>query len=220
LQTFALPLGDASRRDHYTERRRGWATGAASGIISGRAQSFGIKGRLVFGFDLGYWQLLWDIVAAFIAFIGGIVMFFDASMRLNAIVALSLVVVHITTFMLWRCPVVVILYFFYWLLCEHMENRVIPEDKIPRFGLRQATGDPVAEAAKLGLPSIRAHKGKDDDISYADKVSELDKMLAAGDIVGATKYAEAELKAAEAAGERERAEILRKYVLRLQRGKY
>jgi hypothetical protein len=174
----------------------------------------------MFGIDLGDWQLLADIIMMAVAFIGGIIMFFDASMRLNGPLAFALAAIHGITFLLWRFPAVVVLYFFYWLLCEYMDNRKLPEDELPRFGLRQATGDPVGEAAKLGLPSVLPGKGNNEYLSRADEIPELELMLAKGDIAGAVKFAEAELKAAEASGDVERSNVLKKYVLRLQRGKY
>jgi hypothetical protein len=170
--------------------------------------------------SLEYWQALIDIIMMLTAAVGGMWMFFDAAIRFNGIIAFGLVAAHLFIFVKYRFPWLLVPYVIYWLLAYYFYHRQIPEDEMPHFGLRQATGDPAAEAAKLGLPSVRPGKENDESLSRADAIPELELMLAKGDIAGAVAYAEAELKAAEAAGDVERTNVLKKYVLRLQRGKY
>ncbi len=165
---------------------------------------------------LGFFLLL----SMFVGFVGSIWIFFDASNRFGPLFGFSLAVASALCTLYTKVPWVVLAYVGYYLLAFHYFHRGIPEDKLPRFGLRQATGDPEGEARKLGLPSVLGRKAADDAIGAGEEIPELEEMLREGRIAEATVHAEAALKAAVNEGRTDLADKLRKYVLRLQRGKY
>ena len=170
--------------------------------------------------DLGDWQLFFDILVMIAGFAGSIWIMFDASNRFGSLTGFTLALSSVLCTLYTRFPWVVLAYLAYYLLAFYYFHREISEDKLPRFGLRTESGDPVGEAKKLGLPSVMGGRIVDDAVDAGEEIPEIEELLHAGRIAEATAHAESALKAAERDGHKELAERLRKYVLRLQRGKY
>ena len=172
------------------------------------------------GMGPGDWQMLFDLLTMLVGFVGSIWILFDASNRFGPLFGFTLAIASVVTTLYARFPWIPLAYVGYYLLAFHFFHRELPEDKLPRFGLRQSTGDPEGEAKKLGLPSVLGRKAADDVLDAGEEIPELEELLRAGKVAEATVHAEAALKAAENDGHNELADKLRKYVLRLQRGKY
>jgi hypothetical protein len=166
------------------------------------------------------WLEFFTLLAMLAGVVGSVWILFDASNRFGPLFGFTLAIASIVCSLYAVIPWVVLAYVGYYLLAFHYFHREIPEDKLPRFGLTQSTGDPVGEAKKLGLPSVLGRKAADDVLGAGDEIPEIEELLRSGKVAEATVHAEAALKTAENDGHDELADKLRKYVLRLQRGKY
>lgn len=172
------------------------------------------------GMSYSDWVGFLLIISMLAGVVGSVWILFDASNRFGPLFGVTLAISSAVCSLYARIPWIVMAYFVYYLLAFHFFHREIPEDKLPRFGLRQSTGDPVSEAKKLGLPSVLGRKAADDVLGAGEEIPEIEELLRAGKVAEATMHAEAALKAAVGEGQDDLADKLRKYVLRLQRGKY
>lgn len=166
------------------------------------------------------------IIAMIISFIGGIWLFFDAYDRFGCFPALLLVGFHIIVFLQTTVPAVLVLYGIFWLIGRWLTGRKLPEDEAPSFGRHVTTTDPKAAAEKLGLPSViggAKANGKTEPGETGAEMEvdvDLERMLRLGKVREALGLAEKRLEDAEVAGDTDAIELLRKYILRIERGEY
>jgi|GEM_PF-2344888 len=172
------------------------------------------------------------VIAMIVSFFGGIWIFFDAYDRFGWFIALLLVGAHLVIFLQTTFPLILVLYGIFWLIGRWAISRKYPADDAPQFGRHATTTDPKAAADKLGLPSIAGGDIADSG-SASDKIGdelngepevevdvELERMLRLGEVREALELAEKRLEDAKAAGNIETIDLLRKYILRIERGEY
>jgi len=169
--------------------------------------------------DAQDWYLLYLILMMIIAFVGGIWLFMSSYDHLGLVPALGLVLVHAWVFLQTTVPLIVILYGIYYLTGYWLTHRRLKIDEAPRFGITREV-DPVKEAKKLGLPSVRPGPGENDAIASWEKVDELEEMLDSGKASRALTRARELMAEAESDGRTESAQVYRKYIRRIERGEY
>ncbi|MCD6282931.1 hypothetical protein J7J84_04940 [bacterium] len=170
------------------------------------------------------------IIAMIVSFVGGIWLFFDAFDRFGWFAALLLVGAHLFVFLKTTFPLVLVLYGIFWLVGFWLTGRKLPEDEAPGFGRHVTTTDPKAAAEKLGLPSVVGGIKADSETESGETVGELnaemevdvelERMLRLGEVREALELAEKRLEDAKASGDIRATELLRKYILRIERGEY
>lgn len=172
------------------------------------------------------------VIAMIVSFFGGIWIFFDAYDRFGCFIALLLVGFHLVVFLQTTVPLILVLYGIFWLIGRWVVGRKYPTDDAPQFGRHVTTTDPKAAADKLGLPSIAGGDvadsgsvseeiGDELDVQAEVKVDvEIERMLRLGEIKQALQHAERRLEDAKAASDTDAIELMRKYILRIERGEY
>jgi hypothetical protein len=132
-----------------------------------------------------------------IAFVGGVWMFLDASDRFGTSWAFVIVVFHLVVTLVLIIPALAILYALFGLYNLYLQRRRTEADAQPKFGFRPETDDPVAEARKLGVPSVFGGTGvAGSEIKAEERDEHLEELLAHGDHLRALNYAEEMFKTA------------------------
>jgi len=166
------------------------------------------------------------IIAMIVSFIGGIWLFLDAYDRFGWFAALLLVGFHLFVFLQTTVPAVLVLYGILWLIGRWLTGRKQQTDEAPQFGRHVTTTDPKAAAEKLGLPSVMGGGAADSETEVSETGEELEvdveleRMLRLGKAREALGLAEKRLEDAEFADDTETIDLLRKYILRIERGEY
>jgi hypothetical protein len=153
-----------------------------------------------------------------IAFVGGIWMFLDASDRFGTSWAFVIVVAHLVVTLVLIIPALVVLYALLGLYNLYLQRRRTEADTQPKFGFHPETDDPVADARKLGVPSVFGGTGvAGGEIKAEERDEHIEELLTQGDYTGALHYAEEMLKTASDFNDREGQARYRAYLERIHR---
>jgi hypothetical protein len=174
---------------------------------------------MISSFDADDWYLAYLVLMMIIAFIGGVWLFWSSYDHLGLVPALGLTIVHTLVFLQTTVPLIFFLYAIYYLVGVWLTHRRLKTDDAPRFGITQEV-DPVKEAKKLGLPSVRPGAAPEEGIARWEEVAELERLLVAGEAARALERARELLAEAESDGRMESAGIYRKHIRRIERGEY